>query len=183
MQTHNRLSHFLVPLLVQTGLVYSLNCVNAIQWCALIFSLFTLHILYIANKTSIKNALYIHTFAILINLLMNMNKIFYIFGKPISGLFIVSYLSVFSSIALGLFFFTKTKNESVLVRFFIASMFVSLIDALGMMLFFIHVYSLDRVLQIFMKEVGFKAFYVGLILATIYGVRAGMERMQRVNKD
>lgn len=183
MQKQHRLSQFFLPLLTQAVLLYGLNSFNTIQWCALVFSLFTLHMFYVADKTSIKNALYIHAFAILMNLLVNMNKLYYIFGQPISGVYIASYLSVFTSIALGLFFFMKMKNESAPVRFFKASMFVSLIDALMMMLFFIHIYSLDRVLQIFMKEVGFKAFYVGLILATIYGVRAAMGKMQGITKD
>jgi hypothetical protein len=162
----NTQSRFLLPLVIQTALIYLLNSFNTIQWCALVFALFTLHILYLAEKQSLKTALSVHALSVLINLMVNMHQIYYIYGKPISGLFVASYLGVFASVAVGLYCFNKSR------RYLLAGIITSVVDGLAMMLFFVNVYAVDRVLQIFAKEVSFKAFYVALILATIYGVKS-----------
>ena len=178
MQTQSRLSYFILPLVIQTTLVYLLNSFNTIQWCALVFSVFTLHILYVAERKSFKTALLVHALSVGLNLMINMHKIYFIHGKPISGLFVASYLSVFVAIAVGLFFFTKYRS-----RYLLAAIITSIVDGLAMMLFFTHVYAPERILQIFIEEVSFKAFYVALILATVYGVRVSMIKACEVSRD
>jgi hypothetical protein len=178
MQIQSRLSYFLLPLVIQTTLVHLLNSFNTIQWCALVFSIFTLHMLYVAEKKSLKTALGVHALSLFINLMINMHKLYFIHGKPISGLFVASYLSVFVSISVGLFFFTKYRPHYLL-----SAIITSIVDGLAMMLFFVHVYAPTQVLQIFIKEVSFKAGYSALILATIYGVRASMMKAHTMTRD
>ena len=91
-------SRFLIPFLIQTSLVYLINSFNTIPWCALVFSMMALHILYVAGNKQLKVALGIHTLSVLFNMLINMHQVYYIHGKPITGLFMASYLSIFFSV-------------------------------------------------------------------------------------
>jgi len=179
MKMEHRFSYIVLPLVTHSALIYGLNNVHSIHWCALFFSIFTLHILYIAEKTSLKTALYIHSTSILINLLTNMNALYYIQGQPIQKLYIASYFSGLLSISLGLFVFTKTKEKhSNMSRYLFSSMLISFADGISMMLFFIPIYSIERVLHIFMKEVSYKTLYTALILTALYGVRFCLAKMR-----
>lgn len=183
MPMKQRLPYTFLPFLVQSLLIYGLNHIHTIHWCALFFSLFTLHILYIAEKTTIKNTFGIHSCSILINMMISINDIYYIQGQLIQGLYVASYLSVFLSLSLGLFFFSKIKKELAFPgRYFLSCLFASFVDGLGMMLFFIPIYTMERVLQIFAKEVSYKAFYTILILATVYGVQVSRTKLSSVMK-
>jgi hypothetical protein len=60
---------------------------------------------------------------------------------------------------------------------------MTLLDGIGMMLFFSHIYSISRVFQIFIKEVSYKAVYTTLFLALIYGIRGIVTNMQPMKSN
>jgi hypothetical protein len=182
MQMKYRKQDILMSQIIQILLVYGINSFHSIYWCALFFSFLTLHTLYVADKATIKTAFCITSVSILINLGMSINNIYYIQGQPIKALYLASYLSMFVSLSLGLVFFAKMKTRlSIPGRYFSTSFLVSFIDGLGMMLFFIPIYKIERVFQIFAKEVSYKVFFAAIVLGAIYMVRGSITKLKQAS--
>jgi len=176
----NRIYSLLIPLALQTSLVYALNSFNTIQSCSLFFSLFTFHLLSFSDKNGLKPAFFLHSLSVVLNLLWNFNETYYIHGKPITGLFVASYLSLFLSLSAGLYSFEFRKRRNDYLGYGLSAFLTSVLDGLFMIVFFIPIYSMNRVLEIFFKEVGWKTFYTTLLLLTFYWIRKKLSKGEEI---
>ena len=146
------------------ALTYGLNTFNKIGQCAFVFVLIGLLTNLIAYKWGNKKALSIAFLSTLLCFIASANKTYFIQGQPVSGLFLASYLSLFTSCAGGVIFFSyfvKQRTESPFVLSLLSVVLSAMIDGFMMAIFFINIYPLMRVMAIFAKEVGFKALYAG----------------------
>ncbi len=166
---------YLVLLSVHTALAYFLNCSYKIWQCAFLFVLLVLLTNFIAFAYSSKKAVQTVFLSTLFALILSLNKTYFIQGEPISGLFFASYLSILVSCTSSAFLFSSLiKNEGVSIpssaslTIFLTAFF----DGILMAGFFMHLYPMTRVIDIFLKEVGFKALYAGIAYVALRAVMA-----------
>lgn len=164
---------YLFVLLTHITLTYSLNCFNKVWQCAFIFVLVSILTNFIAFSYNAKKAVQTVCFSTFISLILSLNKTYFIYGKPIEGLFLVAYFSVLVSCALSAILFsflTKHKGISLFFSSFLSILLAIVLDGFVMAGFFTSLYSPARVVDIFVREVGFKLGYAGII----YGILKGL---------
>ena len=155
---------------LQTILLLLINSISGIKWCALFFTLALSHSVYWSRSSDFKKAFIGNLLSCLFALAIFWNKVYLIRGNPVHGLCIASYLSIFLSFSLTLGL--VHRFHSIVLPVLAAIIF----DAALMGIFFIPLFSMERIISIFFQEVLWKSFYFGLILSSIYGIRYLLEK-------
>ena len=166
---------YLILLLVHTAFAYSLNSVPKIWQCAFLFVLLVLLTNFITLAYSTKKAVQTVCLSTAFALMLSLNKTYFIQGEAISGLFFTSYLAILVSCVSSAFLFSYlVKNEgislpaSASLTIFLTAFF----DGILMAVFFMPLYPMARVTNIFLKEVGFKTLYAGIAYVALRAIIA-----------
>jgi hypothetical protein len=170
-----KMHKYLFLFLVHTAFAYSLNCVNKIWQCAAIFALLVLLTSFITHAYGAKKAVRTVFLSTFLSLILSLNKTYFIQGEPISGLFFASYLSILISCTSSTFFFSylmKKEGFSIPSSSALTVFFTAFFDGIMMAGFFIHLYPMARITDIFLQEVGFKSLYAGIAYVVLRGIVA-----------
>ena len=170
-----KMHQYLILLSVHTAFAYTLNCVHKIWQCAFIFVLLVLLTNFITFAYSTKKAVQTVCLSTFFALMLSLSKTYFIQGEAISGLFFTSYLAILVSCVSSAFIFSYlVKNEgislpaSASLTIFLTAFF----DGILMAVFFMPLYPMARVTDIFLKEVGFKTLYAGIAYVALRAIVA-----------
>lgn len=168
-----------VPLILALfGMTYLLNFCNTIYQCSLLFVLISLVTNGLAESYGIKKALIGLFCATAASVVLLWNFDYYIAGRVVEWLAVVSLLSVLISNSLGAVVFIKIKHIfGFEKRNFLSTIIVSAIDGLVMSIFFMNTFRLQTILSILAKEITFKC----LMAAVIYAIISLTMRLLRID--
>ncbi|MDD9139430.1 MAG: hypothetical protein NQ127_00655 [Candidatus Cardinium sp.] len=139
-----------------------LNLCKTIVCCSLLFTFLTFTINGIATMLGNKKAFIITLLCISISFVFVLlySKPYCMHGKPIHGIIVASYLSLWLASLLGVKVFLKLKSRySFPVSNGISLGVYALVDGLAMSLFFTTKFSMSRVLLIAYKEMLYKSIF------------------------
>lgn len=155
---------------LQTLFLLLINSVSGIKWCALFFTLALLNSGYFGRLYGFKKAHIGNILSCVIALVVFWDKVYVIRGNPVHGLCIASYLSIFFSFSLALGLASRFKL--VILPTLAAIIF----DAALMGVFFIPLFSPERIASIFFQEVLWKSFYFSVMMSSVYGAKYLLEK-------
>ncbi len=137
-----------------------LNFYAKISECSLIFTFLALTLNVISSLQGTKKAMKSIILSVSISFALLWNLKYYIQGELISGLVFASLVSVLASSYIGLNLFSRLKLKyNFYVSNFISLLAYAIIDGAVMSLFFINIFSVNRVFSIFAYEVTYKCVY------------------------
>ena len=149
-------------LLTAASLVFTslINCYAKISECYLIFTFLDLTLNTISSLHGTKKAMKSIIFSVIISFALLWNLKYYIQGELISGLVFASLLSVLVSSYVGLNLFSRLKLKyNFYVSNFISLLVYAIVDGAVMSLFFMNIFSVNRVFSIFAYEVTYQCVY------------------------
>lgn len=137
-----------------------LNFYNQISDCSLMFTFLALTLNTISAWHGTKKAINSIILSVIISFALMWNLKYYINGELINGLVLASLLSVLVSSYVGLNLVSRLRIKyNSYVSNFISLLAYALVDGVVMSLFFINIFSLNRVVSIFTYEVAYKCIY------------------------
>lgn len=160
---------FYMPLVtLLCSFTYFLNHCTKIHSCAFAFTLLALTVNVITELFSRNKALKTVTLAIIVSILLSWNLVYFIQSEPISGMVLMSLLSVFVGAQIATKLITALSPRIGFNRAnFCGLISFAVVDASLMAMFFMNKFAFAKVVEIFLKEVGFKTLYAGIIFAVI----------------
>jgi len=151
------------------GFTLLLNFYTKISECSLIFTFMALTLNMVSFLHGTKKAMKSIILAVIISFALMWNLKYYIQGELINGLVFASLLSVLISSYVGLNLFSKLELKyNFYIRNFVSLVAYALVDGAVMSLFFINIFSINRVVSIFTYEVAYKCVYA--FIACVCGV-------------
>ncbi len=148
--------------LIAVSLVFTLllNFYTKISECSLIFTFLALTLNAISSLHGNKKAMKTIILSVSISFALLWNLKYYIHGGLISGLVFASLLSVLVSFYIGLNLFSRLKLKyNFYVSNFISLLVYTIVDGVVMSLFFINIFSVNKVFSIFAYEAAYKCVY------------------------
>jgi len=137
-----------------------LNFYTKISDCSLMFTFLALTLNAISALHGTKKAINSIILSVIISFALMWNLKYYIHGELINGLVLASLLSVLVSSYIGLNLLSRLRVKyNSYVSNFISLLAYAIIDGAVMSLFFINIFSLNRVVSIFTYEVAYKSVY------------------------
>lgn len=139
---------------------FLLNFYTKISECSLMFTFLACTLNGISLLYGTKRALKTIILSVSISFALLWNLKYYIYGELINGLVFASLLSVIVSSYIGLNLFSRLKLKyNFYVSNFISLLLYAVVDGIVMSLFFINIFSVNRVFSIFSYEVAYKCVY------------------------
>ena len=144
-----------------------LNFCNKITCCAVVFTLLALTLNFIALFYGSKKAIIAILLCVSVSYIMLYNRSYYMYGKAINGLIMISLVSILVSSCMGLMLFSKLCFTcSGPVGHSISLLMYAIVDGCIMGIFLINKWPTHKVYFIFLKEMACKSMAIGVV----YGV-------------
>ncbi|WP_341748122.1 VUT family protein [Candidatus Tisiphia endosymbiont of Dascillus cervinus] len=152
---------FYILLVILLGIfTYSLNLFNKISQCSLVFVFLAVTANIISELYGRKKAWIAVTLCIIVSFCLLWDFNYYIHGRVINGIILVSFVSILLSTYCSTSVFVQLKSTcSLNTRNFAGLMMGAVVDGIVMSGFFVNIFSTSRVLSMFLKEVLFKCAY------------------------
>ncbi len=152
---------FYILLVILLGIfTYSLNLFNKISQCSLVFVFLAITANIISELYGRKKPWIAITLSIIVSFCLLRDFNYYIHGRVINGIILVSFVSILLSIYCSTSIFVQLKSTcSLNTRNFAGLMMGVVVDGIVMSGFFVNIFSTSRVLSMFLKEVLFKCAY------------------------
>lgn len=152
---------FYIILVIVLGIfTYSLNLFNKLSQCSLVFMFLAVTANIISELYGRKKAWIAVTLCIIVSFCLLWEFNYYIHGRVINGIILVSFVSILLSTYCSTSVFVQLKSTcSLNTRNFAGLMMGAVVDGIVMSGFFVNIFSISRVLSMFLKEVLFKCAY------------------------
>ena len=146
-----------------------LNFYTKISDCSLMFTFLALTLNIISELHGIKKAINSIILSVVISFALMWNLKYYIHDELINGLVLASLLSVLVSSYVGLNLLSRLRiKHNFYVSNFVSLAAYALADGIVMSLFFINIFSLNRVVSIFTYEVAYKCIYAFIVCLCLF---------------
>lgn len=154
-------TRFYILLVILLGIfTYSLSLFNKISQCSLVFVFLAVTANIISELYGRKKAWIAVTLCIIVSFCLLWDFNYYIHGRVINGIILVSFVSILFSTYCSTSVFVQLKSTcSLNTRNFAGLMMGAVVDGIVMSGFFVNIFSTSRVLSMFLKEVLFKCAY------------------------
>ena len=144
-------------------------CFFSCFFYSLMFTFLALTLNTISAWHGTKKAINSIILSVIISFALMWNLKYYINGELINGLVLASLLSVLVSSYVGLNLVSRLRIKyNSYVSNFISLLAYALVDGVVMSLFFINIFSLNRVVSIFTYEVAYKCIYAFIVCLCLF---------------